>query len=95
MPSFCRHNRLLQNCPICAREQQIELRPVVSPGGQRAPSAPKPRTAPTARPGAATSRAGTARRMTVRRLERGNRGWLSITAGARPAFRGRCRATGR
>ncbi|MGI8507460.1 MAG: hypothetical protein ACR2MK_11795 [Solirubrobacteraceae bacterium] len=34
MPSFCRHNRLLQNCPICAREQHVELRPVVSPGGQ-------------------------------------------------------------
>lgn len=30
MPSFCRHNRLVQNCPICSREQSIELRPIVS-----------------------------------------------------------------
>ena len=34
MPTFCRHNRLVQNCPICAREQDVEMRPVVSPGGQ-------------------------------------------------------------
>jgi hypothetical protein len=33
MPTFCRHNRLVQNCPICAREQDLEMRPVVSPGG--------------------------------------------------------------
>ena len=32
MPSFCRHNRILQNCPICAREQHLEVRPVVSGG---------------------------------------------------------------
>jgi hypothetical protein len=36
MPIFCRHNHLVQNCPICAREQSIELRPVVS---RRAPAA--------------------------------------------------------
>jgi hypothetical protein len=30
MPKFCRHNRLLQNCPICSREQAVELRPLVS-----------------------------------------------------------------
>ncbi len=30
MPTFCRHNRLLQNCTICAREQNFEARPVVS-----------------------------------------------------------------
>ena len=73
MPSFCRHNRLIQNCPICAREQDIELRPVVSSsapksalprtgggsGGARSPSAARPRT-----PRAATG-------LTVRRLERG------------------------
>jgi len=34
MPTFCRHNRLVQNCPICSREQDVEMRPVVSPGGQ-------------------------------------------------------------
>lgn len=74
MPSFCRHNRLVQNCPICAREQDLELRPVVSPGGQstRTP-APSP-----ARPqrGAATghSRSGGGRSgpgVKVRRLARG------------------------
>jgi hypothetical protein len=39
MPTFCRHNRLIQNCSICAREQSIEPRPLVSssaPGGDRA-----------------------------------------------------------
>lgn len=34
MPTFCRHNRLVQNCPICSREQSLQMRPVVSPGGQ-------------------------------------------------------------
>jgi hypothetical protein len=34
MPTFCRHNRLVQNCPICSKEQHVEMRPVVSPGGQ-------------------------------------------------------------
>ncbi|HEX3689001.1 MAG TPA: hypothetical protein VHV28_04865 [Solirubrobacteraceae bacterium] len=33
MPTFCRHNRLVQNCPICSKEQDVEMRPVVSPGG--------------------------------------------------------------
>jgi hypothetical protein len=43
MPIFCRHNHLVQNCPICAREQSIELRPVVS---RRAPAATPSRTGP-------------------------------------------------
>jgi hypothetical protein len=30
MPTFCRHNRLVSNCPICSREQSVELRPIVS-----------------------------------------------------------------
>lgn len=62
MPTFCRHNRLLQNCTICAREQNFEARPVVSsaapkssqprerasgPATPRAPRAPKPATART------------------------------------------------
>src|SRR6185437_14397233 len=34
MPTFCRHNHLVQNCPICSKEQHVEMRPVVSPGGQ-------------------------------------------------------------
>ena len=36
MPTFCRHNRLVSNCAICAREQNVALRPVVTGGhGQR------------------------------------------------------------
>ena len=60
MPTFCRHNRFIQNCPICAREQAAELREVVSPGGS-------------ARPRAASRRSGQARStgMQVRRLARG------------------------
>ena len=40
MPTFCRHNRLLQNCTICAREQHFEARPVVS---SSAPKSTQPR----------------------------------------------------
>ena len=74
MPTFCRHNRLVQNCPICSKEQDVEMRPVVSPGGQ---------TVRHARPGG-SSGAGTTGRsagtrsatgrasggLTVRRLSR-------------------------
>jgi hypothetical protein len=35
VPTFCRHNRFVQNCPICAREQAAELREVVSPGAAK------------------------------------------------------------
>jgi hypothetical protein len=40
MPSFCRHNRLIQNCPICSRERELELEAAVAhapprPGGAR------------------------------------------------------------
>lgn len=35
MPTFCRHNRLLHHCPICAREQHVELTPVISPSSPR------------------------------------------------------------
>jgi hypothetical protein len=42
VPSFCRHSRLLQNCPICAREQSVELRPVIS---SSAPKVGSPRPA--------------------------------------------------
>lgn len=40
MPTFCRHNRLLQNCTICAREQHFEVRPVLS---SSAPKSMQPR----------------------------------------------------
>ena len=63
MPTFCRHNRFVQNCPICAREQATELREVVSRG------TPAPARSTTRRAG----RAGHARPggMQVRRLARG------------------------
>jgi hypothetical protein len=74
MPTFCRHNRLVQNCPICAREQDVEMRPMVSPGG--------PATRPARITGAgaangASARArsapvrGGGRGVVVRRLSRG------------------------
>jgi hypothetical protein len=77
MPTFCRHNRLLQNCPICAREQDVALRPIVSPGGRgAAPSRPSgsagsPRSprSPRARAGGGSGRSGAG--LTVRKLVRG------------------------
>jgi hypothetical protein len=35
LPTFCRHNRLLHHCPICAREQEIDLAPPISSGAPR------------------------------------------------------------
>lgn len=60
MPQFCRHNRLIQNCTICSREQEVEQRPVVS---SSAPRSTQPRTpaTPTAR-----SRSGSRPRAGVR-----------------------------
>ena len=81
MPTFCRHNRLVQNCPICSREQDVEMRPVVSPGGQTTRSG---RTSGGTAGAAASTRTSTLRRggsarpggrasngVTVRRLTRG------------------------
>jgi hypothetical protein len=67
VPKFCRHNRLIQNCPICSREQDVELRPILSPSAPRT-SEPRPRP-----PGAPARRErsgrGAARDgVTVRRL---------------------------
>jgi hypothetical protein len=74
MPSFCRHNRLLQNCPICTKEQEITMRPAVTRFGD---VAPRPTTSPSSRAGspARTPRTSSARGrtgggMTVRRLAR-------------------------
>ncbi len=74
MPTFCRHNRLVQNCPICSREQRVEMRPIVSPGAgtQKQPrtagSSAGSGTAPTRqRTGGGRAPAG----VTVRRLARG------------------------
>jgi hypothetical protein len=75
MPTFCRHNRLLQNCTICAREQNFEARPVVSSSAPKStapredgPGAERQRTPRAAKPGAARSSSGGVR---VRRLARG------------------------
>jgi hypothetical protein len=77
LPTFCRHNRLVQNCPICAREQDLELRPVVSSSEPRSgqartiasPRAPRPRATTSARDrtGVGRTRPG----VTVRKLIRG------------------------
>lgn len=77
MPTFCRHNHLIQNCPICSREQQVEMRPMVSPGGQTPrPSHPATDSGPAGRPtaghpGPARGRSRGAGGLTVRRLSRG------------------------
>jgi hypothetical protein len=74
MPTFCRHNRLVQNCPICAKEQDVEMRPVVSPGGQslRSPRPVGSSGAATSGRRASTSRSASGRSggLTVRRLSR-------------------------
>ena len=75
MPSFCRHNRLLQNCPICTKEQNVEMQPAVTRFGGPEPGANgRQRTgsaapARTPRPTGARARTAT-RQMTVRRLAR-------------------------
>jgi len=65
VPSFCRHNRFVQNCPICAREQAAELRPIVTPAG-KAPSTRSP-----GRSGSAGGGHARTPRMQVRQLARG------------------------
>jgi hypothetical protein len=71
VPTFCRHNHLIQNCPICSREQAIELRPIVTSSAPRT-AQPRPST-----PGPSRARAGSAprsaggSRVTVRRVARG------------------------
>ena len=75
MPTFCRHNRLVQNCPICAKEQDVEMRPVISPGGH---TVRPPRHAAASGAGATSRRGGAPRSgsarasggLTVRRLSR-------------------------
>jgi hypothetical protein len=66
VPSFCRHNRLIQNCPICSREQHIEMRPIVSSSTAEARE-----RQPASRPKTGGSRRSTtAPGVRVRRLER-------------------------
>ncbi len=70
VPTFCRHNRLIQNCPICSREQAIELRPVVSSSAPKT-SQPRARTSSSNRSRAGSSQPGLRGGVTVRRLARG------------------------
>jgi hypothetical protein len=60
LPTFCRHNRFIQNCPICSRERAEEMRDVVTPAGSA-------RTRPPARRSGQSRSGG----MQVRRLARG------------------------
>jgi hypothetical protein len=75
VPSFCRHNRLIQNCPICSREQAVEMRPLLTPSGPRevvrgsSPSGPaRARSASTRRASGSAGGPG----VRVRRLARGS-----------------------
>ncbi len=72
MPTFCRHNRLIQNCPICSKEQSIELRPIVTSSAPRTtqprPSTPRPSRG---RPGSPARSGGSSSGLTVRRVARG------------------------
>ncbi len=73
MPTFCRHNHLIQNCPICSREQAIELRPIVSSSAPRT-AQPRPGPSRAGRPrtgGSARSSGSASTGLTVRRLARG------------------------
>ncbi len=76
MPTFCRHNRLIQNCSICAREQAIEPRPLVSSGAPRASAEPAVSARTPARPVTKRPATNPGRRpaagLRVRRLARGN-----------------------
>ncbi len=71
MPTFCRHNHLIQNCTICSREQAIEARPIVSSSAPRStlprPSAPRSG----ARRSTAARGSGGSGGLRVRQLERG------------------------
>jgi hypothetical protein len=70
MPSFCRHNRLIQNCPICSREQAVALRPVVSSSAPRSTQT-RPSGPAKSRPRGNGARGGSTRRLRVSRVARG------------------------
>jgi hypothetical protein len=69
MPTFCRHNRLLQNCPICSREQAVELRELVSSSAPRS-TGPSPRAGAT-KAGSKRGASNANRAVRVRQLARG------------------------
>jgi hypothetical protein len=70
MPTFCRHNRLIQNCPICSREQAVELRPVLSSSAPRS-TQPRESESKTPRRRSSSVRTNQANGVRIRRLARG------------------------
>jgi hypothetical protein len=70
MPTFCRHNRLIQNCPICTREQAVEMRPIVSSSAPRT-TQPRPSTLRPSRARTAAAPRGGGGGVVVRRVARG------------------------
>lgn len=62
MPSFCRHNRFIDNCPICSPKVAPPKRAAAKPAGARTPRA--------AGSSATTRRAGTSSAVRVRKLTR-------------------------
>jgi hypothetical protein len=74
VPTFCRHSHLVQNCPICSKEQSVELRPIVSSSaprtGQPRPTTPRASRSRNASAGRATG-SGSSGGLTVRRVARG------------------------
>jgi len=72
VPTFCRHNRLVQNCTICSKEQAVELRPIVTSSqprtAQQRPTTPRPSRA---RSGSGARSGGSGGGLTVRRVARG------------------------
>lgn len=73
MPSFCRHNRLVQNCAICSRERELEVQAAVSHAAPRSSGAGGGRgEAGGARVRRAPSGPRAPSGMRVRRLERGS-----------------------
>jgi hypothetical protein len=67
VPRFCRHNRLVQNCPICSREQEIELRPILSSSAPRT-AEPHPRASRAAPARDRAARSGVRGGVTVHRV---------------------------
>jgi hypothetical protein len=71
VPTFCRHNHLIQNCPICSREQAVDLRPIVSSSAPRSTQT-RPSTPRSSRPRSGSSSGrSSGSGLTVRRLARG------------------------
>jgi hypothetical protein len=96
MPTFCRHNRLLQNCPICSREQDVAMRPVVSSGTpastSRSVGAPEGTSRGPARSSGRSARGASGPNLRVHRLERSaDDGYRSPLA---PGLRSRADAEG-